>query len=145
MRERGDGRRLGVALGALQVFIGLGALGGGWGLIADPTGATLGMSVDMLGRTPFPDFLIPGVTLFVVNGLGSLAGGIASLLRLRYAGEAAVGLGVFLMLWIAAQLLWLGVHWLHVLYFTLGLAELVLGMLYRARAARAHDLTAGAK
>ena len=119
--------------GILQVFIGLGALGGGWGLMADPTGTNLGMSVERLSGTPFRDFLIPGVVLFVVNGVGSLAGGIASFLRRRHAGEAAIGLGVFLMLWIVAQLVWLGLHWLHALYFALGMLEFVLGLRYRSR------------
>ena len=139
MRQQGThSRRLSVGLGALQVFIGLGALAGGWAFIADPTGANLGMSVELLSRTPFPDFLIPGVVLFAVNGMGSLAGGIASFLRHRYAGEAALCLGIFLMLWIAIQLAWIGfgLHWLHVLYFILGLVEFVLGILYRARAPR---------
>jgi len=45
----------------------------------------------------------------------------------------ATGLGTFLMVWIAAQVWWLGVHWLHVLYFVLGLVELTQGLKYRKK------------
>jgi hypothetical protein len=67
-----------------------------------------------------------------VNGLGSLAGGLASFLRYRYAGEIAMGLGAFLMLWIVAQVGWIGLgHWPQSLYFGFGAVELALGWLLR--------------
>jgi len=89
------------------------------------------MPLEMLGNSPFADFLIPGVFLLVVNGIGSLLGGIASFNRHRFAGEIAAWLGTFLMVWIAAQVWWMGAHWLHVLYFVLGLVELTLGLVFR--------------
>ena len=76
--------------------------------------------------------LLPGVFLLLVNGIGSLLGGIASFSRHRFAGEIAAGLGTFLVLWIAVQVWWMGVHWLHMLYFVAGIVELTLGLKYRA-------------
>ena len=96
-----------------------------------PSGSSLGMSKDMLINSPFSDFLIPGVFLLVVIGIGSLLGVEASFLRYRFAGEVAVGLGTFLILWIVTQAWWMGVHWLHILYITLGIVELVLGLMWR--------------
>jgi len=125
-------RRLAVALGALQVFIGVGAVPAGLALVLEPSGASLGMPLEWLTGSPFPNFLIPGMVLMVVNGFGSLAGGLATFLRYRYAGEIAVGLGAFLMLWIVAQVWWIGLgHWLQPLYFGLGAVELVLGWRFR--------------
>lgn len=124
-------RKVALWLGVLQAFVGLGALGGGIGLIAQPDGSNLGISLYWLRQTPFTDYLVPGIILFVVNGLGSLAGAALSFVRYRYAGEIAVLLGAFLMGWIAAQVWWMGLHWLHVLYFGLGLAELILGLSLR--------------
>ena len=65
-------------LGALQAFIGVGAVAGGLGLALDPSGESVGIPLELLAETPFTTFLIPGIVLFAVNGLGSLTGAIAS-------------------------------------------------------------------
>jgi len=123
---------LAAGLGILQVLIGLGAVGGGLGLILEPSGSNLGMPLDMLKNTPFSTFLVPGVVLLIVNGFGSLVGAAASFTRYRQAGEIAMALGFFLVAWILFQVYWFAsVHWLHVLYFGLGLLEIVLGGLLR--------------
>jgi hypothetical protein len=115
-------------LGVLQLFIGLGAVGGGLVLILDPSGSNLGIPLEELKRTPFSTYLVPGIVLLVVNGLGSLIGAAASFTRHRYAGETAMALGVFLVAWIMLQVYWFsGFHWLHALYLGLGLLEFVLG------------------
>jgi len=119
---------VGNALGGLQLFIGLGAVGGGLALVLEPDGSVLGIPVDILGNSPFSSFFIPGLVLLLVNGLGSLAGAVASFRRLRFAGEAGVVLGLFLVAWIVMQVYWLGgFHWAHGLYLVSGLAESGLG------------------
>ena len=77
-------------LGALQAFIGLGAVGGGLGLILKPSGAILGLPLELLESSPFSTYLVPGIVLLAVNGLGSLAGAAATFARYRHAGEIAV-------------------------------------------------------
>jgi len=114
-------------LGVLQVFIGVGAVAGGLALVLGPSGESLGTPIELLEKTPFATFLVPGIVLFIVNGLGSLAGAVASVARQRYAGEIAVALGAFLVAWIAVQVYWMGLHWLHALYFGLGILEAALG------------------
>lgn len=130
--KRKKGRCLAFGLGGLQVFIGLGGIAGGFGLVTEPSGANLGFHVDLLSKSPFSDYLIPGLILLVVIGLGSLAGGVLSMLRYRYAGEIAAVLGAFLMIWIAAQVWWIGLTiWLQPLFFCFGVVELALGLLLR--------------
>jgi len=126
-------KKLGTWLGVLQIFIGIGAVPAALSMISDPSGNGLGMYVEMLSNSPFSDFLIPGIFLLAVNGIGSLLGGVASFRRYRYAGEIAIGLGIFLIMWIIAQLYWLGIHWLHILYISLGIIELVIGLIMRKR------------
>jgi hypothetical protein len=121
-------KRLIIWLGILQAFIGVGAVPAGIAMIYNPSGSVLGMTVEMLINSPFADFLIPGIFLLVINGIGSLIGALASFLRHRFAGKIAIGLGIFLILWIAIQVYWLGLHWLHILYFILGIIESVLGL-----------------
>ncbi|MCP4610264.1 MAG: hypothetical protein GY845_16260 [Planctomycetes bacterium] len=131
MSEKGKkGRCLAFGLGALQVFIGVGGFAGGFGLVTEPSGANLGFDVDLLSTSPFSDYLIPGLILLVVIGLGSLAGGVLSIVRYRYAGEIAAVSGAFLMIWIVVQVWWIGLTvWLQPLFFGLGAVELVLGLL----------------
>lgn len=124
-------------LGVLQVFIGIGAVAGGLGLALDPRGESLGIPLALLDETPFATYLIPGIVLFAVNGLGSLAGALASFARHRYAGKAGMALGTFLVVWIAVQVYWFaGFHWLHWLYLSLGAVEVVLGWSARRTARR---------
>jgi hypothetical protein len=126
-------KRLANVLGALQLFIGLGAVAGGLGLALEPSGANLGIPLELLEGSPFASYLVPGIVLFAVNGLGNLVGAAASFTRRRYAGEIAMALGAFLVAWIMAQVYWFaGVHWLHALYFGLGLLECVLGWSLRS-------------
>jgi hypothetical protein len=128
-----NGKIMGNGLGVLQVFIGLGAVAGGLALVLEPSGAKLRIPLEMLENSPFSTYLVPGVVLTMVNGFGSLVGAAASFMRHRYAGETAVALGVFLVVWIVLQVYWFaGVHWLHALYFGLGMLEFGLGLRFRS-------------
>lgn len=53
----------------LLAFLGLGALGGGGVLIISPSGKLLGMPLSMLEKSPFDNFFLPGLILFLVIGL----------------------------------------------------------------------------
>ncbi len=120
-------------LAAWQLFIGLGAVVGGLGLVLDPSGGNLGLPLAWLERAPFPDYLIPGLYLLLVNGVGSLVGSVLSWRRRHYAGEIGMALGALLMLWIIAQVWWIGLsHWLQPVYFSFGVVELSLGRQVRA-------------
>lgn len=123
---------LATGLGILQVFIGLGAVGGGLALVLEPSGSSLGIPLEILDSSPFSTFLVPGIVLLIVNGFGSLVGAMASFKRYWRAGEIAMGLGLFLAAWIVFQVYWFaGFHWLHSLYLGIGLLELVLGWMLR--------------
>lgn len=127
-----------IGLGALQAFIGLGALGGGLMLVIDPSGSALGLPTSLLEGSPFSDFLIPGIFLLAVNGVGSMIGAGHSFTRRRYALELAIVLGAILVAWIVIQVIIISsFHWLHVLYFILGVVELGIGMYFRRRRIKA--------
>jgi hypothetical protein len=125
-------KKLLILLGSLQAFIGLGAIGGGFLLIRDPSGEALGLPLSLLEKSPFPDFLIPGLFLLAVNGIGSLIGAGLSFTRKQYAPESAMILGAILLAWIVIQVsLIRSVGWLHLLYFILGFTELGMGWYIR--------------
>ena len=107
-------------------------------LVRDPSGSALGVPLNLLEGSPFPDFLIPGMFLLAVNGVGSMIGAGLSFTRRRYAQELAIVLGAILVAWIVIQvIIILSFSWLHVLYFILGVVELGIGLYIRRRRLRA--------
>ena len=116
--------------GILQIFIALGALGGGLVLLLDPSGQEMGFSIDLLSNSPFTNYLIPGLFLFLVNGIGNFFCGFLSIRKNRYAGYAGMLFGAVMIIWILVQVTVLGwVSWLQPTYLFLGALELVLGFL----------------
>ena len=93
-------RKIARALGALQLFVGLGALPVGLNLVLWPDGSGIGLPLDLLKDSPFPDFFIPGLVLFAVNGLCNLIAAVITFRRRRRAGVIGIFLGIFLALWI---------------------------------------------
>jgi len=127
-------RKVYIGLGSLQAFIGLGALAGGYGLVKDPSGSALGLPLSFLEGSLFPNFLIPGMFLLVVHGIGSMIGACLSFIRKRYAQKIAIVLGAILIAWIVIQIVIIRTfHWMHVLYFILGFVELWIGLYIRRR------------
>ena len=54
----------------LLLFLGLSAIGGGGALIVSPSGKLLGgLPLSILEHSPFTDFLVPGIILFLILGL----------------------------------------------------------------------------
>lgn len=116
-------RLLWVAVGAL-VLVGIGALPAGYALISDPTGAMIDLPASMLNSPFFPDYLVPGLFLFFVNGVGSLAAAAALLFRPQWRTFARINpmqsqewtwslgvvMGVILMAWIVIQYVSVTIH-----------------------------------
>ncbi|HRW25784.1 MAG TPA: hypothetical protein P5298_15360 [Spirochaetia bacterium] len=110
-------------LAALHLFIGVGAVAGGLSALLEPTGP-MGMSTDALVNAPFETFLVPGILLFGLIGLGNLASAVPALASRRWAGYASGAMGCVLIGWIVVQCLMLAdVVALHVIFFCLGAAQ----------------------
>jgi len=115
-------------LGAIQVIIAIGALPTGILFIIDPTGRSLGMSQELLAGSVFANYLIPGIFLFTVNGVGNLIASIISFTRNRIAGKLGFSLGIFLILWMVVQMFSINeFSYLQPLYLLIGIIEAVLG------------------
>jgi len=130
-------KRLFLFEGILQIFIGIGAVGGGLVLLLDPSGQGMGFSVELLANSPFRNYLIPGLFLFAVNGIGNFTCGFLSIKKHRYAGYAGMLFGLIMMVWILVQVSIIGwVSWLQPIFLSLGALELVLGLLLHMELAR---------
>lgn len=115
---------------ALLLFNGTGALFGGWQLITHPDGSGLQLTLDWLKHTPFPNYLIPGVVLFIVNGLFSMATFFALILKYKHSAKLILFQGILLSGWIIIQILLIRtLHPLHLIMGSVGVALIVVGNL----------------
>lgn len=120
----------------LQVFLGLGAVFGGGAFIIDPSGELIRMPITLLEPSPFTNYLIPGVILFVILGILPLviAYGlvtrkdckIAALLNIfqhmHWAWTFSLYMGFTLIIWISVQMYLINlVETVHLVYIGLGL------------------------
>lgn len=109
------------------VLVGVGALFGGILAIRDPYGSLYGMSPELLKKGPFMSFLIPGMFLFVVIGLGHLVAFMLHRKNIYFHPYASGIVGVILMVWIIIQCYILqSIIILHVLFFLIGFAECLM-------------------
>jgi hypothetical protein len=113
---------------ALHIFIGVGAMAGGTACLTNPF-SPLGTPVEMLKNSPFENFLIPGILLFSVIGIGNIVVAIPVFKNWDYWGYSTGILGGALVVWIVVQCIMLrSIVFLHVLFFFFGLLQISLGL-----------------
>lgn len=69
----------------LEVFLALGALGGGAALVLGPRGEIIPLPLTALAGSPFADYFVPGSILFLVIGLGPQGAAVLTWRRHRLA------------------------------------------------------------
>lgn len=107
---------------AFLVVLGLGALAGGLALVMRPDGSVMHFEVAILAGSPFGDFLVPGLILGGLFGIGSLVVASMGLRRSRLAPFLAFAVGCAQMIWIVVQLAIIReLSALHPTFFVVGL------------------------
>ena len=102
--------------------LGVGALAGGFTLVTRPDGSGMGFSTTILAGSPFPDFLVPGLILGGLFGVGSLVTAVAGWRRAYWAPFAAFAIGCGQMIWIVIQIAIIReLSFLHPTMFAIGL------------------------
>lgn len=123
-------------LGSLQLITALGAIPAGMGYLSDTSGGAMGVSTEMLANSPLKSFLLPGLFLLFINGLGNAAGAWLSFSGKKSAGSFGFALGVLLTLWIIIQVYWIGYgSFLQPLFLAIGLVNTYLGWRIRRKSA----------
>ena len=117
----------------LLLFTGISAIGGGIGLIFNPTGGPLEMPLSILEHSPFDNFLIPGIILLVMNGLLSILFAILVIWRVRSSSWLVIIQGCILLGWLIIQIAMIQGYAavLHTLYLFVGAGLVVSGILMR--------------
>ncbi|HMS66820.1 MAG TPA: hypothetical protein PKD18_01730 [Saprospiraceae bacterium] len=116
----------------LLFFTGINAIIAGTLFMIDPTGSKMGMSTTYLSNAPFANFLIPGITLFVVNGLMNVLTAILTLKNFKRFPSLILLQGLLLSGWIIIQVIWVrDFNGLHFTMLFIGLVLMVMGMLLK--------------
>jgi hypothetical protein len=128
----------------LQLFLGIGAAGGGIVFVISPTGAIFHMPISLLKHSPFNSFLIPGIILLVILGIfpllvsfGLITGRDWKILNKfniftdkHWSWGYSLYLGFALIIWISVQVFLINaVTVIHIVYIALGLAIQVTTLL----------------
>jgi hypothetical protein len=129
-------------------FLGLGAIIGGGALIISPSGELLKIPLSLLEKSPFANYLIPGIILFLILGVAPL--GLIFALIKKPAGKFADKLNFFpdmhwswsYTIYIAfALIIWLqvemhiiqAVNWAHTFYMFFAIALILVALLPQVR------------
>ncbi len=102
IREEAWVRAIYILIIAVQVLVGLNAVAGGYAAVSNPH-KPFGISPEALRRGPFEDFLIPGLFLFIVIGLGNIASAVLAIARARLYPYSAIIMASVTICWILIQ------------------------------------------
>ena len=115
-------------------FIGLGALYGGTAMLIKPDGSLLRMEqmlpyfqVLPFADILFQDYIFPGISLIIVNGVSNLTAAVLILCKKRIGYVLGTVFGFTLMLWIIIQFVIFPANVLSTLYFIFGVLQLIVG------------------
>ncbi|WP_192348777.1 hypothetical protein [Algoriphagus sp. Y33] len=133
----------------LLLFLGVGALGGGALLIISPSGELLGgLPLSILDQSPFNDFLIPGIILFLILGISPCLLAVAlikkpsnrfaeyfNFFRDMYWGWSfSIYIAFALIIWIQVETIYIqGTSWLQTFYMLYAIPIIFVALLPQIR------------
>jgi len=133
----------------LLVFLGLGAIGGGAFLIISPSGKLIGgLPLSILENSPFPDFLIPGIILFLILGIAPFLISFALIRKpeidiaehlnffkdMYWAWSYTIYIAFALIIWIQVETIFInGVSWLQTFYMLYAIPIIFTALLPQVR------------
>ena len=133
----------------LLAFLGISALGGGGALTISPSGKLLGgLPVSILKNSPFKDFFIPGIILFLVLGtlpclvafslikktVNKLAESLNFFKDMYWAWSFSIYIAFALIIWLQTEMFLLqSVDWLHNFYMILAIVIILIALLPEVR------------
>ena len=134
---------------ALLLFLGISAIGGGLLLIISPSGKIIGgLPLSILEHSPFPDFLVPGIILFLVLGICPCLVCLALIKKpanrfaeyfnffkdMHWAWSFSIYVAFALIIWIQVETIFVrSVGWLQTFYLLYAIPILLVALLPQVR------------
>jgi hypothetical protein len=132
----------------LLIFLAIGALIGGGAFIISPEGKLLRMPLSNLGSSPFKNFLIPGIILFLILGIIPLMLAFALIKNpacklcerinlfgdMYWAWTFCIYIAFALIIWIQVEMVFLQtVIWMHTFYIGYSIIMILITLLPQIR------------
>lgn len=118
----------------LSIFVGVGAYVGGVAMLIKPDGSLLQMQAMLpyfqvlpFSDILFQDYVFSGIALIIVNGVSNTIAAILMLRNKRIGYVLGTVFGFTLMLWIIIQFVIFPINALDIIYFALGVLQLLFG------------------
>lgn len=132
-----------ILLALILLVVSAGALSAGYSMIVDPDGSGLGMTASWLKNSPFTGFRIPGMILFLFNGILPLLTliGLFSSGKNNWFGRLnifpeqhwslsfSLYCGIIFIIWIIVQQAMTDYFWLQPVITAAGLLIIILSLL----------------
>lgn len=125
-----------IALVVLELFTSITALVGGLLFVLRPDGSLLGADPALLDGTPFTGWLVPGLLLMVVVGLGFLVAVVWLIRDVPRSTFVSIVAGIGLVVFEAVEFALIGFHPLQPIYGVVGLSIVVLAVRLSGRRSR---------
>ncbi len=112
----------------LLLLLSASAIFGGLLLMTDPGGSSLGLPPDLINEIPFDNYFIPGLVLFVINGLLSFLIAVLTFLKVRNYGWFIIFQGCVLIIWLTVEII-MGVFdpFLHYTCYSIAVLLIIAG------------------
>lgn len=123
-----------ISIVVLLVVLSILAIGGGWMLINDPSGESIQIPIDLLSNTPFNDYLVPGVILFIFVGILSFFTAFLAVLKKRGFTRLVVLEGIILVGWLSIELIFnidFYTPVLHIPLYIIGILLILFGIEFK--------------
>ena len=133
----------------LLAILGLSAIGGGGALIISPSGKLLGgLPLSILQHSPFDNFLIPGIILFIILGVFPLFIVFALIKKptsefaerfnmfsdMYWAWTFSIYIAFALIIWIQVETIYIqGVDWLQTFYMLFSIPMIIFALMPQTR------------
>jgi hypothetical protein len=113
----------------ILIIVAVNGLVAGFLFMMDPSGSYLGLNVEVLQYAPFKNFLIPGIALFVFNGVFNVVAATYTIFRWKGWKLLVLLQGLVLFGWIIIQVILLReLHYLHFIFAGAGVLLILLAI-----------------
>ncbi len=133
----------------LLLFLGISAIGGGGLIIVSPSGNLIGdLPLSILDRSPFSNFLMPGIILLLILGIAPCLISVALIKMpksefaekfnlfkdMHWAWSFSIYTAITLIIWIQVETIFIqGVGWLQTFYMLYSIPIIVVAILPQVR------------